>query len=743
MSDSTNQLDITSIDSADTEKLASAIERFYKNDASVKQQLSWSWERNHLFLDGKHWIVYDGAETGGGMWRKLDVSPANEYIPRPTTNYVFDVYQTLKSYLVKNKPSSKVVPNTQEYRDKQAAKIATICCESNWARLKEDYNYEYAAGAVVTYGTIFKKDYWDTTALQKARVPRMEQVPQTDPATGQQTGMTERQVRDPATGELQFDELPLGDVNTAIVEPYRIALDPLATDLHNTRWIMEYAIQPLAWVQEMFDKQDEGYTGLVAEVKPEKTLSGSMKRFYQLKNSSGVKSGGGLDGGGGSDQMVENACVVKEYYEAPSRTYPKGRMIVVANGITLYAHDSPYDGPELGDWHPYSECRWELVPGRFWGKGPLDEAVEQNKQINSLDSVIILTRKTMAIPQKLIPHGVGVAPGAWTGRPGQEIHYRDLGTGARPEVIPSSGVHEQVFQEREMRREAIKETTGAIDILKGDRPPGVTAASALNMLYEVGTGKLFPILDRWKRFVESSQKKQLKLIARKYKEPRPDYIKILKSKNSELSEQAIDQFIGTDLYDNCNVIVEAGSNVPKLQAAKQALLLELAQAGVLNLELPANRAEFQRQMGIQGFDNDVGPDTKRAEWENDLLDNLPNNPDSKPVVLNADMHDIHLEVLHRRMKQPSFLSLPPDVQQAYMAHEAEHQQFQQQMAQAQAMEQQALQGPGAPPAGPAGPSSAMSPTPSKGFGSGAGAQAKNAILGDALTPATLGNGSRR
>src|SRR6202000_17980 len=115
-------------------------------------------------------------------------------------------------------------------------------------------------------------------------------------------------------------------------------------------------------------------------------------------------------------------------------------------------------------------------------------------------------------------------------------------------------------------------------------------------LYEVGTGKLFPILDRWKMFVEQDQKKQLRLIGQKYKEPRPDFIRMLKSRNEDLVESDINKFIGADLYDNYNVIVEAGSNIPKLQAAKQAVLMELAQMGMLNLQNPENRVQFQQDM---------------------------------------------------------------------------------------------------------------------------------------------------
>jgi hypothetical protein len=731
-----NNLDITKVASEDQDQLAQKIESFYKQDAQVKSQLSWLWERNHMFLDGKQWIVFDGSRDTGGQWKKLTVSRENEYIPRPTTNYIFDNYQTLKSYLVKNKPRSNVVPNTQLHQDKQAAKISTLCLEANWERLREQNNYEYAASCLVTYGTVFKKSYWDTTALMMARVPRMETVPKTDPMTGQVIGQEERQIRDEITGELAFDEIPLGDVNTCVVEPYRIAIDPLATDLHTARWVMEYAIQPLTWIEEMYDRQEEGYTGRVKEVKEEKSLSGGMRRFFDLKNSSGVKQSGLAEAASTGDFSMENVAVVKEYYERPSHKYPRGRLVVVANNVVLYSGDSTSSGPEQGDWHPYSECRWELVPGRFWGKGPLDDAVEVQKQINSIDSVIILTRKTSAIPQKLIPHGVGINPGQWTGRPNQEVFYRDLGTGAKPEIIPPSGVDAQVFQERAQRVEDLKQIMGAIDILKGDRPPGVEAASAISLLYEIGTGKLFPMLDRWKIFVETDQKKQLKLIANKYKEPRPQFIRMLKMKNQELSEDAISKFIGADLNDNCNVVVEAGSNVPKLAAAKQALLMELAQYGVLNLQMPANRAEFQRQLGVVGFDNDIGPDTKRAEWENDLMDNIVNSPDNKPIVLDCDMHEIHIEMHNRRMKEPAFISLPSEVQQAYTQHVMEHEQFQQMKMQAQAAQQMGMGAMGAPAPGAAGPQQQQPQGPQHGpsgkSGHGTTKELKNALGADAL-----------
>ena len=742
MSDQSNKadttdgnLDITQISNDDVDALANAIEKFYKTDSSAKVRLDYAWSRNHKFLDGEQWLQFDGDRDTGGSWRRISVSKANEYIPRPVTNYLFDAYQTLKSYLIKNKPRSTIRPNTQTYTDKAASKIGELVLDTNWERLNEQDNYEYAAACLLVYGTVLKKSFWDVTNFAgMAKVPRMEMRPgPVDPTTGQPGAEEEVQAIDPETGEPAFDEIPLGDINTEVVEPQRIALDPLTTTLHKARWIMEYSIQSLDWIVETYGKEGDGYTGRAEEVTDESQLSGSMRRFYQLKNSSGVRGTVGLEGStsSGDATNLTNSAVVKEYYERPSARHPKGRLVVVANGIPLYVGENHCHGEDQLDWHPYSECRWEIVPGRYWGKSPMDAACEIQKHINSIDSTIILTRKTMAIPQKLVPIGGGIAPGEWTGRPGQQIPVRDAAN--PPSVIPAAGVDATVFQERGQRVEDIKNVMGAIDILKGDRPPGVNAASALSLLYEVGTGKLFPILDRWKKFVENDQKKQLKLVSRYYKEPRSSFIAVLKSKNSELSDEMINRFIGTDLKDNCNVIVEAGSNIPKLQAAQQSRLMEMAQVGTLSLENPQNRMEFNRQMGVTGFDSDVDADQKRALWENDLLDGSRFNPDNLQmvIVLDADVHEIHIAAHQRRQKEPSFFDMPETVQQAYMKHIAEHEQMAADKKQAEMMQAMAM---GQPPEEAQDPNA---PVAISGHGKGATPGAKEALAQDAMVPGQM------
>ena len=138
--------------------------------------------------------------------------------------------------------------------------------------------------------------------------------------------------------------------------------------------------------------------------------------------------------------------------------------------------------------------------------------------------------------------------------------------------------------------------------------------------------------------------------------------------------------------------------------------------------------EYNRQMGIAGFDNDVGPDVKRAEWENDLMDNVKLSPDNRPIRLEVDEDTVHMEIHARRMKEPSFLEAPQEVQMAFNEHYQEHMNAKSQKDQALAMEAMANGQPAQPSAG------GNNPQQLAGRGKGAPLSARNALMQDMKIP---------
>jgi len=172
------------------------------------------------------------------------------------------------------------------------------------------------------------------------------------------------------------------------------------------------------------------------------------------------------------------------------------------------------------------------------------------------------------------------------------------------------------------------------------------------------------------------------------------------------------------------------------------MLIQAVQLGLLNLQNAANRVQLQQDLGIAGYDADVQPDRKRAQWENDLMRNTLHSPQNKPVVLAIDNHDLHLEEHNNDMKSPIFMSQPPEVQQTYMQHCQEHEQFRAMAMQAMMMQTMATGVPAMPPGHPL--ASGAVPSPEQGgatspqAGGSLPKEVKGAMLGADLSgPPTI------
>lgn len=689
-------IDLDKIDSADSTEVGMAtiseqIDQAYRLAPFYQQRMAYQWMQSIHFLLGDQHIFYNPASR---QFETLPTSKVNDFLPKPVTNFIQPSASTLVSNLTRNKPNADVVPNSPNEKDMSAARIAAKIQDAKWEDDDEQMKHVEAATWAVTCGTVFRKDYWDTSYGKVVRIPKMQVVPkQYLDAQGQiQISMHEEPIYD-ELGSPQFDELPLGDNSVEMIDPFRMIVDPNASNDTSLSWIMETSIQKIFWIKENYDRDGEGYTGEAKNVKEESNLSTMVALRQRLKTLStrGAGSYVGSTAGtsGGPEIFVKNAAIVKELYIRPTKNHPRGQMIVSAGGKILYRGDSPYYDGSSESWHPYTVFRYETVPGRFWGKSAIEDLVEPQRKINAIDSMIILNRKTMVAPQRLIPHGCGVPEGYWNGAPGLQITYRPVGAnGAKPEVIPGTPLPAQVYQEREVTKTEMSQIARINEVLQGIRPPGVTTYGGLQLLLEQSFNSFAPMIHRWEKFIEKGQTKKLKLIAHRYREPRKEFIDKLRALNKDISDVEIVNFIGADLRNNVQVRIEAGSSIPRSNAAKQQQLMELAQTGVLgNLaQDPVNKQKFLERLGVRGFDQTYEVDVKRAEWENEMLDN---GQFQNVMILPFENHQIHSQIHGNRMKEPSFMSLPEDIKQGYMQHAMQTMQILQEQ-QFQAAQQQAM-----------------------------------------------------
>ena len=618
-------------DSNSLDVVGTMIDDVYRASHGALDSLAMIWEENVRFLQGEQHIRYN---TITRRYEVLPITKYNDFIPRPVTNYTLPIFQTVTSLLTKNKPNASVSANSTDTMDRNAAKLSDRLVDAKWEEDEETLQHVKAAKVMLSCGTVIRKDYWDNT-------------------------------RGPVSPLLNA---PVGDTAVDIVDPFRFI-----PDIQTQSWFIEANVQTLGWIRQQYSKTMpdgmtpmQGYTGLAGEVKEDQELSPSMNLWERLKTSAGTGSGA-YGSGSSPNENLKGCAVVKEAYIKPTQKYPSGRLIVVANRKVLYYGASPeFDQRYRDSWHPYSFCKWEEIFFRWHGLSLVECLVPLQKRVNAIDSLIILNRMTCASPTVIIPNGAGVPEGYFNGRPGLNVTVNPVGAGGiMPQRWEGRDVAQGVWKEREEIVQSMHVIAGDNEVLQGSRPEGVNTAAGLQMLLEQSFSKYSPIIQQWEKFIENGQTKKLRLIAKHYAEPRPDFINRLKEMNHDNLDVEIKDFIGSDLRDNVSVRVESGSSLPRSKLVEQDNYKNLATMGVFGpidpMQNPVGNEEFLEKFGVTPLTTEINADVKKARFVNSVLTAINRGEMGKesyprllPVEQNPQTIQIHQKILTDRMKSPEF-----------------------------------------------------------------------------------------
>lgn len=618
----------------DLYQIAREIETTYDSSQTYLSELACKWDQNVHFYEGDQHLYYNKTTR---RFEQIPTTKFNKFIPRPVTNFVFPITQTINSVMTKNKPQASVRENSDKADDVNRAKIGDAVLDAKWEMDNEQLLHVQAAKIAELCGTVYRKDYWDITGLGYVNVPGSKK------------------------------QIPLGDNAVRMFSPFEVVPDlSEITDVQKGYFIFEASVQTLNWIKESFSKDQKGATGLAEDVRENTDLSTLLSYSERLKGSTGES------GQSGDTVFLKNSAIVLECYLKPIKKFPKGLMIVVSDGKTIYIGESPYTYNDGKNWNPYTEFKYDVHPFRHHGISLVEQIVRQQKRINAIDSLIILNRMQMASPQWLIPKGCEIPDGYISGAPALNIWYVPI-AGFKPEKIFGVPLDSSVYQERSNAIMEMHQIAGDNEVLSGSQPSGVNTASALNLLLEQSFSKFSPMIQHWEKFIEKGQIKKLNLIRRKYKEPREEFTNRLKVMNKDnLTVEINDFFTGQDLGDNIDVRVEAGSSLPRSKVVEQSQLQELAGTGVLGqldpLNNPLGNAEFLRKFGITDFPTNLSVDVERASWENDML-----RQSQQVFVLEDDDDNLHIKIHTDETKKPEyFTKTPENVQQATYTHIQEH-----------------------------------------------------------------------
>jgi hypothetical protein len=302
------------------------------------------------------------------------------------------------------------------------------------------------------------------------------------------------------------------------------------------------------------------------------------------------------------EKRKKDTTLVLEMWVKPGKCkeFPSGGMITVA-GQSIIAYEPEW--PYIHKQYPFAHIR-HVETGKFYADSTITDLIPLQREYNRTRGQIIEAKNRMAKPQLAAEIG-SLDPNKITSEPGQVIMYRP---GFNPPMpIPLQSLPSYVLDEQDRIKMDMDEISGQHEVSRGQVPPGVTAATAISYLQEQDESKLSYTYDSIEECVEKIAFQTLTYVKQFWDTPRMVRI------TGEDGSFDVLAFQGSDLRDNTDIRVEAGSALPTSRAAKQAFIMDLMKMGFID---PNKGLEVMEIGGINKIYEQIQVDVRQAQREN-------------------------------------------------------------------------------------------------------------------------------
>lgn len=620
--------------------LGPALFEYSQEQANNRQSVQWrravTWMENIFFSLGRQYVddVLINRLTQSSSGTSSLVQETQKSIPRPINDLLGRYTETNIALLTENQPRPRVTPKSDRAEDIDAAELSELTLEYLWEALHMPGKHRELVRILLHCGVGWMENIYDPTVPRRLSVPKVKDEPlnisagQGLPGVQVPNATHPVTVRDETGKPVMTDQLEYGDVVSRVVSPFEMHV-PHGHDWHDEEmnWVMRETFVP---IQSLYDKYGDKNL--------QKQLGGKRKgwHFERLEDVSEINlqtlplwwwhqlsdmvEGQGQGVYGGAGDTTHGYTVVRTFDRKPNPIWPRGRTVIVAGDQVLY--DSPknigaraYDPRWPNRWHPYTIFHWERQIGSIYGRSLISKLLPKLKRVNSIDTTLIMWRRTVPIATWLVPKGANVVDDIFTGRPGGLWEYDPIRSrGAKPEPVYPMEYPQSAFKEREQQIMEMESISGTEEILRGERPQGVNSAMMVDILRKQALASRSAILSQWDEGLQYEGGVLLQEVIKNVaNDPRyAERIRILASeKKSRLN---IKTFSGMDVSDNTNVRVDTASLALVSKEAREARAVEFLQyaPGLMALPLGLRQAIIEELNFAAGL-NPQGPDVERAK----------------------------------------------------------------------------------------------------------------------------------
>lgn len=519
--------------------------------------------------------------------------------------------------------ANKILPAMQN-------RLARMCKNPpRWETRPEDDTSEAKDRAALDYDVLL--NLWDKLELDEKRIELGMWIQQCGHAY--MVACYDEEKGDPLVDPMTGDFLGFqGEIDAEVASAFEFFFDTKAKTDRDAKWAVRAKVRDLSYFRDRYPR------GSLVREESAWLLSTQYELRINSLNSTGPNTSGVQD-------QMKNAAIELAYYEKPSKKYPDGRHVVVANGLVLENKDL-----YIGEF-PF--VKWDdiKVAGKFYSESAVTHARPLQDQYNR--NLVRSSAWTNALTggKWLAAKGHGLATEALNDRT-EVVEYNPVPNAAPPSAMQVPIIPAHVYKERKDIETDLYEQFGLSEVSRGQLPSAGIPAVGMQLLVEQDETRIGIEItsheNSWARFMGVC----LKIAGKCYKTDR-------RLKKKTQSGYQFRTFNGDMLSKEPDVRVIRGSTIPANRSLRRQEILNAYSQGLMGD--PNDPLIKQNVLGEMEF-GDL-PDV----WKDHRLDMAQITEviallktGEMPEFNKLDNHPLHIQELNRFRKSDTYQNLPVD-----------------------------------------------------------------------------------
>lgn len=623
---------------ADPNEAVSLVNTYYESWRYDRQPYETQWFLNAAFIRGQQNVKWNP------VLNKLDSRKVPSHRATNTVNRILPKVKARLAKFTKSRPLPQVIPANTDRTSVMDAKATEKVLDYQWRRIGLETKYEDAILWAMTTGKAFWWFRWNPETQSRVQMP------------GPEFG-----------GDSSIQSLPIGDIEIEVGTAFEVLVaDPGISRIAQQPMIMRVKARSVAEVEafhQLAKGTVQGDTQITDLFQFQKQIAGIGAR-----NVTGYATS---DKSADSSQTLSTHVIVKELFVKPNAEYSKGRYVVVA-GTTLIKDEPelPYDfGPYTSNPYPVVEFVDTLTAGQFWPTTMVEQLIGIQKDYNDVRNKITEQLKLQMHPKFLIPKQANLPKDAYNSEAGEKIEFHFIPGMPLPAFLQAPPVSADSWRILDVHRMEFDDITSIYPSSVG--APGDNGESGFqtNLLQEASDSVHAPDIRRNELSIEEAAFKMRRFMAQGYDIPRLISI-IGKSHQPEVFE-----FSQDNIDEYAHIVVQAGSALPTLKAARAKMIMEMHGAALFgDPNDPSTKRRVLGMLEIGGIED--ATDILKRDEDQSRLENLDV---SKNIAIEPPMpwenHQIHYEFHTDQLKSPEIKTWTPEQRDELVRHVILHAKF--------------------------------------------------------------------